>query len=145
MSSATLLDEANLGRNEGVLRKEVVMPIARIEVRKKWHRREKELMISALHEAMVECLKIPEYDKITRFLEYEPEDFVVPPGCSENYVLVDISLFSGRSLDAKRVLYESIVSKLTDIGVPKKDISHSFARGAKGQLGDSWRDTGIGD
>src|SRR6185369_1801155 len=98
------------------------MPIARIEVRKKWSRQEKDLLIQALHEAMVECLKIPEYDKITRFVEHEPEDFVVPPGCSENYVLVDISLFSGRSLDAKRALYKSVVSRFTEIGVPKKDI-----------------------
>ncbi|HXE97569.1 MAG TPA: tautomerase family protein [Dongiaceae bacterium] len=98
------------------------MPIARIEVRKKWSRQEKDLLIQALHESMVECLKIPEYDKIIRFLEYEPEDFVVPPGCSENYVLVDISLFSGRSLDAKRALYKSVVARFTEIGVPKKEI-----------------------
>lgn len=98
------------------------MPIARIEVRKKWSRTEKDRMIAALHESMVECLKIPEHDKLIRFFVHEPEDFVVPPGCSENYVLVEISLFSGRSLDAKRALYESVVSKFTEIGISKKDI-----------------------
>lgn len=98
------------------------MPSARIEVRKKWTRSEKDRMILALHESMVECLKIPEHDKLIRFLEHEPEDFVVPPGCSENYVLVEISLFSGRSLDAKRALYTSVVTKFTEIGIPKKDI-----------------------
>jgi phenylpyruvate tautomerase PptA (4-oxalocrotonate tautomerase family) len=98
------------------------MPSARIEVRKKWSRQDKDQMISALHASMVECLKIPEHDKLIRLLEYEPEDFVVPPGCSEKYVLVEISLFSGRSLDAKRALYESVVSKFAGIGVPKKEI-----------------------
>jgi phenylpyruvate tautomerase PptA (4-oxalocrotonate tautomerase family) len=98
------------------------MPLARIEVRKKWSRQEKNLMISALHEAMVECLKIPEHDRLIRFIEHEPEDFVVPPGCSDNYVLVEISLFSGRSLDAKRALYKSVVSRFTEVGIPKKEI-----------------------
>ena len=98
------------------------MPSARIEVRKKWNRTEKDRMIAALHESMVECLKIPEHDRLIRFCEHEPEDFVVPPGCSENYVLVEISLFSGRSLAAKRALYKSVVAKFTEIGVPKKDL-----------------------
>jgi phenylpyruvate tautomerase PptA (4-oxalocrotonate tautomerase family) len=98
------------------------MPLARIEVRKKWRQPEKERMISALHEAMVECLKIPEHDRLIRFIEHEPEDFVVPPGCSDNYVLVEISLFSGRSLDAKRALYKSVVSRFAEVGIPKKEI-----------------------
>ena len=98
------------------------MPIARIEVRKKWSRQEKDLMISALHESMVACLKIPEHDRLIRLVEHGPEDFVVPPGCSENYVLVEITMFSGRSLDAKRALYKSVVSKFTGIGIPKKEI-----------------------
>ncbi len=98
------------------------MPIARIEVRKRWTREEKDRMIHALHESMVECLKIPEHDKLIRFFEYQPEDFVVPPGCTENYALIDISLFSGRSLDAKRALYKAVVSRFSEIGVPKKDI-----------------------
>lgn len=98
------------------------MPSARIEVRKNWNRSEKDRMILALHESMVECLKIPEYDKLIRLNEYHPEDFVVPPGCTENYVLIEISLFSGRSLDAKRALYKSIVAKFAEIGVSKQDI-----------------------
>lgn len=35
-------------------------------------------MIAVLQESMVECLKIPEHDRLIRLLEYEPEDFVVP-------------------------------------------------------------------
>jgi len=98
------------------------MPSARIEVRKKWNRPEKNQMILALHESMVECLKIPEHDRLIRLMEYQPEDFVVPPGCTENYVLIEISLFSGRSLDAKRTLYKTIVSRFAELGVSKQDI-----------------------
>ena len=98
------------------------MPSAQIELRKKWSRSEKDRMILALHESMVECLKIPEHDKLIRLREYQPEDFIVPPGCTENYLLIEISLFSGRSLDAKRALYKAIVARFTELGIAKGDI-----------------------
>src|SRR6185369_7844584 len=98
------------------------MPSAQIELRKSWSRPEKDRMNLALHESLVECLKIPEYDKLIRLREYQPEDFIVPPGCSENYLLIEISLFSGRSLDAKRALYKTIVARFSELGIAKQDI-----------------------
>jgi len=98
------------------------MPSAQIELRKKWNRSEKDRMILSLHESLVECLKIPEHDKLIRLREYQPEDFLVPPGCTENYALIEISLFSGRSLDAKKALYQAIVARFSEIGIAKQDI-----------------------
>jgi phenylpyruvate tautomerase PptA (4-oxalocrotonate tautomerase family) len=98
------------------------MPSAQIELRKKWSRSEKDRMILALHESLVECLQIPEYDKLVRLREYQPEDFIVPPSGTENYVLIEISIFSGRSLDAKRALYKAIVARFSELGIAKGDI-----------------------
>src|SRR6185369_10053 len=98
------------------------MPSAQIELRKKWNRSEKDRMILSLHESLVECLKIPEHDKLIRLREYQPEDFLVPPGCTENYALIEISLFSGRSLDAKKALYQAIVARFSEIGIAQQDI-----------------------
>ncbi|MBI4773224.1 MAG: tautomerase family protein [Deltaproteobacteria bacterium] len=98
------------------------MPIVRIETRKGWTRQEKDRLIQALHESMVACLQIPEYDKLIRLVEYDREDFVTPPACTGNYVLIEISLFSGRSLDAKRALYQTVVAKLSQMGVPANNI-----------------------
>lgn len=98
------------------------MPSVQIELRKKWSRSEKDRMILALHESLVECLQIPENDKLIRLREYQPEDFIVPPGCTENYALIEISLFSGRSLDAKRALYKAIVVRFSELGIAKGDI-----------------------
>lgn len=98
------------------------MPSAQIELRRKWSRSEKDRMILALHESLVECLNIPEHDKLIRLREYQLEDFIVPPGCTENYVLIEISLFSGRSPDAKRALYKTIVARFSELGIAKGDI-----------------------
>ncbi len=46
----------------------------------------------------------------------------MPPGRSESYTLVEITLFSGRSLDAKRTLYQAIVRNLGALGIAPADI-----------------------
>lgn len=98
------------------------MPIARIEVRKSWPAEKQQFLIQALHAAMLAALKIPERDKQIRFVEHRPEHFAVPPGTTENYTLVELSMFPGRSLEAKRNLYEGIVKRFGEIGIEPKDI-----------------------
>lgn len=47
---------------------------------------------------------------------------IVPPGKGESYSVIEIKLFSGRSLDAKRRLYAAIVDELSVFDVPPSDI-----------------------
>ena len=46
----------------------------------------------------------------------------VPPGKTENYTLVEIVLFPGRTLDAKRNLYKSIVRRFSELGIAPSDV-----------------------
>jgi phenylpyruvate tautomerase PptA (4-oxalocrotonate tautomerase family) len=98
------------------------MPIAKIEVRRYWTSEQQQRLIESLHAAMVEALKIPERDKQIRFVEHRPEHFVVPPEATENYTLVELSMFPGRSLEAKRNLYQGIVKRFGELGIEPKDI-----------------------
>jgi len=68
--------------------------------------------MDAIHSAMREALKIPENDRDIIFHEYHPEDFQVSPNKTENYILVEISMFTSRSLQAKKELYQGIVANL---------------------------------
>jgi len=98
------------------------MPIAKIEVRRNWPSEQQQRLIESLHAAMVEALKIPERDKQIRFVEHRPEHFAVPPEATENYTLVELSMFPGRSLEAKRNLYQGIVKRFGELGIEPKDI-----------------------
>ena len=98
------------------------MPLVKIEARKPWGASRKKEIIEAVHSALRDALKIPDTDRNIRFQEYAPEDFEVPPDRSENYILVEITLFSGRSLQAKKELYQGIVTKLGRQGVSAKDV-----------------------
>jgi phenylpyruvate tautomerase PptA (4-oxalocrotonate tautomerase family) len=98
------------------------MPLAKIEVRKSRPAAEVAALIEAVYQAQREALKVPEGDRQIRYIEYKPEHFAVPPGKTENYTLVKITLFPGRSLDAKRKLYQSIVRRFGEIGIVPSDI-----------------------
>lgn len=98
------------------------MPLARIEVKRHWPAEQQQYLIEALHAAMIEALKIPPHDRKIRFVEHRPEHFAAPPAASENFTLVEVSLFSGRSIAAKRSLYQGIVKRFGEIGIAPEDV-----------------------
>lgn len=88
------------------------MPDVRLDVRRGWSSGEKKALLEAVHAAMREALRIPEWDRNQRLSEYSPEDVEIPPGRGDRYTRVEITMFPGRSLEAKRRLYQSIVRNL---------------------------------
>lgn len=98
------------------------MPLTRIEVRKKWPPEQEQAIMEAVYLAQREALKLPEHDRQIRYIQHSPEHFHVPPGKTENYTLIEITLFAGRSLDAKRVLFREIVKRLGEVGIVPNDI-----------------------
>ena len=79
-------------------------------------------VIDAVQSALREALKIPEGDRTLRLIEHPASHFAVPPGRGEKYTLVEVTMFSGRSLAAKRALYQAIVRNLAAFDVPPLDI-----------------------
>lgn len=85
-------DAASCAAQRRVL--EGIMPLARIEVRKARPASEVTALIEAVYQAQREALKVPEGDRQIRYIEHKPENFEVPPGKTENYTSVEITLFS---------------------------------------------------
>ena len=98
------------------------MPNAQIEIRRRYTPGQEEGIIHAVHSAMVEGLKIPERDKTVRLVVHEPHRFPAPLGKNDRYTLINIDLFSGRSLAAKRPLYRAIVRNLEPFGIPSDHV-----------------------
>ena len=73
------------------------MPVVRIEVIKGRTASEKRRLFEEVHGALMETFGIPEEDRTHRLIEHDPENFEIPPGHSENYTLVEIAAFPGRS------------------------------------------------
>jgi phenylpyruvate tautomerase PptA (4-oxalocrotonate tautomerase family) len=79
-------------------------------------------VIDAIQSALREAFKIPEGDRTLRLIEHPPSHFAVPPGRGEKFTLIEVTMFSGRSMSAKRTLYQAIVRNLAALDVPPSDI-----------------------
>jgi len=98
------------------------MPLAKIEVRRSRPAAEVAALMEAVYLSMREALKVPEDDRQVRYIEHRPEHFWVAPGKTENYTLVEVMMFPGRSIDAKRTLYQGIVQRLGTLGIAPLDV-----------------------
>ena len=97
------------------------MPNTLIATRSGWIR-DPYAVIDAVHDALREALKIPDWDRTVRLIEHEPSHFAIPPGRGQNYTIVEVTMFAGRSFEAKRALYEAIVRNLGGLGIAATDI-----------------------
>lgn len=98
------------------------MPVVRIDIRQGRSWSEKQGLLDAVHAALVEAFGIPDHDRIQRLCEHGPEAFEIPPGKTERFTLVELTVFRGRSADAKRCLYAAIVRNLADLGIEPSDV-----------------------
>ena len=87
-----------------------------------WAKGREASILEAVQNALLSSLKIPDYDRDIVLDLYEADRRIVPSGRSERYTRVEIVLFTGRSLDAKRSLYQAVVANLHDLGVPANEI-----------------------
>ena len=96
------------------------MPCVRITTGKWAEGLEIELM-EAVQSALVSAFKIPESDRDVVLDLYEESRRLVSHGRSERYTRVEILGIAERSLNAKRVLFKTIVENLLSVGAPKSE------------------------
>jgi phenylpyruvate tautomerase PptA (4-oxalocrotonate tautomerase family) len=95
------------------------MPLVQLEVVKGRSSPEKRALFDAVHEALVDAFKIPDDDRVQRLTEFETDDFDAP---SASLTIVSITMFPGRSAEAKRELYKGIVERFEGLGIPGPDV-----------------------
>lgn len=98
------------------------MPATRIDTRRGWIGERRLAVIEAVQRALQHSLKIPDDDRCISLAEHDADAMIVPPGKGPAYSVIEIKLFSGRSIEAKRRLYAAMTDELSALGVPKHDI-----------------------
>ena len=100
------------------------MALARIEILEGRSPQERGALVNAVRAALSEGLQTPEDDPAVRLSEYPPEQFSLPypERCSDRFTLVEVTMFAGRSMEAKRRLYDAIVRRLVALDVPASDV-----------------------
>ena len=99
------------------------MPLVSIEIVAGKSPAYKKALLDGVHAALVHALKILQDDRNQRLHELAPENYERRPGRTDKFTLVEITLFLGRSMEAKRSLYAKIVENLgREPGIDGNDI-----------------------
>lgn len=98
------------------------MPSTRLETRAGWIGDRHDALIAAVQRALVEGIRIPEHDRDIRIVEYPVHAFAPPSGKGVAYTIIEIAMFSGRTIDAKRRLYAALVRELAAFGLAATDL-----------------------
>ena len=98
------------------------MPSTRIETSAGWINGRHAELIAAVQHALVEGIRIPTDDRHIRIIEYAAESFAVPGDRGPRATLIEISMFAGRSIEAKHRLYAALQRELTQFGLGPRDL-----------------------
>ncbi len=80
-------------------------------------------MSNAIHSCAMESLGLPEAKRFHRFIGLDGADFIHPGDRSERYTIIEISMFEGRSVDAKKALIRLLFERLeTECGIVPQDV-----------------------
>lgn len=70
------------------------------------------LLSDTIHACVVEALALPPDKRFHRFILLDDEDFYFPADRSTAYTIIEISMFEGRSVEAKKHLIRLLFERL---------------------------------
>ncbi|MCP4347547.1 MAG: tautomerase family protein [Desulfobacterales bacterium] len=97
------------------------MPLVKISIQKGRSEPEKKALLDILHSSLVDAFKIPESDRVQRIYEFSDDEFEIPGDRTDKFTIIEITIFSGRSFEAKKKLYRLIFSQLKNLGYQDND------------------------
>jgi len=98
---------------------------------------------AAIHGAVVEALEYPPEKKFHRLIGLDRQDFVFPEDRTDHYTIIEIAMFEGRSVDAKKALIRLIFANIErEVGIASNDVEITITEtprhnwGVRGVCGD---------
>ena len=96
----------------------------------------------AIHGAVIESLALPVDKRFHRFLALDEADFLFPSDRSNRYLIIEISMFEGRSIETKKRLIRALFEKLNAQNFAPQDVEITIFEtprhnwGIRGKCGD---------
>ena len=75
-----------------------------------------------IHIAAIEAFGLPESKRFHRFISLNREEFIFPNSRSERYTIIEVSMFEGRSVVAKRSYIHKLFAGLEALGIERQDV-----------------------
>ena len=80
------------------------MPLVKVEILKGKSSEHKKAILDGVHDALVQAIKIPDYDRFQRLYELNKVNFEYPETKTDNVTLIEITMFQKISSSQKSTL-----------------------------------------
>ena len=97
----------------------------------------------SIHACIIEALQYPPDKRAHRFFPLHESDFYYPPGRTEKYTIIEISMFEGRTVETKKRLIHLLFERLQrDLEITPQDVEITIFEtpkhnwGIRGYVGD---------
>lgn len=75
-----------------------------------------------IHACVVDAFQYPADKRFHRFFLLDPSDFYFPSDRSDRYTILEISIFEGRSIEAKKQLIRLLFDQVQPLGIAPQDL-----------------------
>lgn len=112
------------------------MPLVRISLVKGKPAALRRAVGDAVHRSLVETIDVPPLDRFQILTEHEPGDLVYDSAYlgiarTDNIVIIQATISTGRPLEKKRKLYRRIADELAALGLRREDVWINLVEVAK--------------
>lgn len=90
------------------------MPLVKVEMLKGKSPEYKKTVFDCIHKGLLDSIGIEDWDRFQRITEYDEADFEVPSFKSDRFMIIELTLFPGRTKEQKRSAIEAICSNLKE-------------------------------
>ena len=99
------------------------MPLVKVELSKGKSAEFKKTVLESIHTGLISSLGIEDWDRFQRIIEIEPEDFETAPGKTDNFMIIKLTIFPGRTKEQKKNAIEMITANLNkNLNIEPTDI-----------------------
>ena len=76
-----------------------------------------------IHSCVMDALQFPADKRAHRFIGLERDDFFMPAGRTDAYIIIEITMIEGRSVEARKKLIKLLFDRLeTEVGIANVDV-----------------------
>ena len=99
------------------------MPLVKVEMLKGKSSEYKKTVLDCIHQGLVDSLGIEDWDRFQRITEYDTEEFEFPDFKTDAFMIIELTLFPGRTKEQKGDAIKTITSLLADsLGIAAADV-----------------------
>lgn len=99
------------------------MPLVRIDIVKGHTDEYKKAFLNAVHDGLESALGIPSWDRFQRLYEIENDYFERSDEKTENFCIIELTIFPGRSKERKATVIEEVTRLLVErLNIEPSDI-----------------------